>query len=113
MVAKKALTTGVEKKFVARQETWDAMESLADITGVEGRGEGRLGPFLMEESRIFEWVIYHQMKGRVVVAFDPEHVEFLKKTKKVSGECEQLSNFIKKGKARLVREYFKKSAASK
>lgn len=72
--------------------TRQALERLAELTGIDD--PHRLTTLIQDALRTYEWVIYQQAQGRIVVALEPHDLEYLTQTRDLDGEREYLSHYL-------------------
>lgn len=102
-------------------ETVEAMEELAAITGVKTKGPARFANLIQDALRLYEWIINQQTFGREIAALNKVHVKLVRENRFSLSEEEFkkfldeqiLVSMIDDCKIEMAKEYFKKTGLKK
>jgi hypothetical protein len=93
------------------EDTLAAMEELAEITGVK-EGKDRLAKLIQDAVRLYEWVLFQQLEGKIVTVLEKQDWEILRTNKEVHGEREYLEPLFSPGEVKKALDYFQKAKAA-
>ena len=95
-----------EIKLLVPESTYEAMSELVAIAG--HKGKHRFARLVQDILREHEWLIFRQARDEQIVSLKKEDIAVLEKSKKVSGEREQLVLLFEEDTRTRVKEYFAK-----
>lgn len=98
----------VARTFQFSDETDQALQTLAYLTGIEG--ENCIGQLVRDALRTHEWVVSEQVEGRTVVALERQDIDVLEASPHVNGERESLAAYVDERHLQEARQYFRVAA---
>ena len=120
----------VIRSFEFTEETLEALNELAEVTGATQEAEQESEPehsrwvsflrrkkaapiakVIQDAVRVYEWIIYEQLDGREVISLPREMLESLTAEERVDDTVKRLDPFVEPEKREAAKEYFRRAEA--